>query len=656
MERLATKVAEESRLLDAKLDNCKGNMCLAKYFCDGEWYRAQVYPVQSPQHVNVFFVDYGNKQVSEKSNVAAIPKRAVDLLLTPMQALRCSLLNVPESEHLPNVNKWLEMEVLNKSFSARFITCDDNGHFLCDLYDGSLHINEMVKDLMGKSSTAESGPSFSKPAKEPKVDNSKAVLCKANRLDKVKPVVKHKTKPKKTPPKMHKNLQTSKLQIKPCPPKRVPLHQSLPKLDDLPPLGIKPGSRLLGFVSHWNSAKSFFIQMDDDEPKILQMCERLNSTEFKNTKENVANEMKIGDLVAAQYEEDMALYRAVITNVSNSGLLAVEFIDYGNTATVNRSSVYKLTNPFLSHPRLSTPCTHANLDSFGNDECFKEKTADKPLMVEFLQQLQTKWKVSIEFVDDCAQENSKTLNSDEYQTKDVAKCQTVSSILDDLPEVLAPLPDVHLVPGTSCLVMSEEKKKWCRAEIVDCDLSSVLLNLVDNGQYAVLSRQDACQMKKLPEALIELPKVTYHCLLRGVKPNGPDWSDEAIVFFQNSMCNRSLQIHFGQQVSETQWEVDIIAGNQNLAKELVDLDHAVNIDNNNTLGVKFQHEQGSNIESDQEAISWFGTDSTTSEKATEDQHPLEQVALNHLTQSAVLGPTENTKLHLPSGIKQCALM
>ncbi|XP_073708926.1 tudor domain-containing protein 15 [Garra rufa] len=809
IETLMERVAEESQLLAMTSEDCSGNVCLAKYICDGKWYRALTHPVQSHQHVSVFFVDYGDLQILEKTNVMPIPSTAVDLLMTPMQALRCSLLNVPEGEHLPEVNTWLETDILNKSFHAKFVSRDNNGHFICDLYDGNVLVNEKVKELMSTQDVAVSKPARDSHRKVANVgvSNSK-VNSKASGRGKTKQVEKQTAKPTKSPKVERKGPIKAERQNMPCSLKVMPPHQSLPKLADLPADNMKPGSKGVGFISHCNSVRSFFIQMEDDEPNILQMGEELNSPVFKDNLKNVETEMKVGDIIVAEFEEDSALYRAVVTNVSHCGHLAVEFIDYGNIATVDRKNVHMLTNMFLSQPRLSTPCTLAKPYSFENDNSFIKEAVGRPLMVEFIRKLENSWEVRIEVVEDghmhgeskydgdqskdvdlTSQKASQTRNQTEsytHKAKEVktfqqnmkpytqqCKCElkntqkevrtfqqktktntqceselgssqtaatkqvkktvtflptyiktkeilrrrtrkrkvnsqppcttsisvaknssvlqenvsphakdletskspvgvalrvkdvesvespdkslvvdehprflknrldrpqtffqapvrmnfeykgfaaaittpsefyviledlllivdTVSAILENLPEALPALPEVHFVPGASCLVKSVEKKKWCRAEIVQCDSTSVLMNLVDYGQYVVLSPAVG-QLKKLPEELSRLPKVTYHCLLRGVKPKGQDWSDEAIVYFQNSMCHSNLQIRFRQHVSETQWEVDIVTGKRNLAKELVDADHATYIDN--MLGIRFQQEQEPNREAKQDISS-----------------------------------------------------
>uniref|UniRef100_A0A671NNG3 Si:dkeyp-93d12.1 n=1 Tax=Sinocyclocheilus anshuiensis TaxID=1608454 RepID=A0A671NNG3_9TELE len=848
VDTLMERVAEESHLLTATSRDCSSNVSLAKYICDGKWYRALTHPVQSHQHVSVFFVDYGDMQISEKTNVMPIPTTAVDLLMTPMQALRCSLSNVPEGEHLPEVNTWLETDILNKSFRAKFVSRDKNGHFVCDLYDGNVHVNEKVKELMSTQGVEEHDPAVSilaldshKEEVDVDLSNSK-VSSKARGRGKTKQVDKQTPKPTKSPKAERKGPIKAERQNTPCSLKVAPPHQSLPKLCDLPSVKMEPGSKGVGFISHCNSVRSFFVQMEDDEPNILQMGEELNSTVFKDNMKNVETEVQVGDLVVAEYEEDLALYRAVVTSASNCGHLAVEFIDYGNAATVDRKNVHMLTNTFLSQPRLSTPCTLAKPYSFESNDSFIKEAVGKPLMVEFIRKLENSWEVRIEIDSPCTWPSSTKYDGDQSKDVDLTsqdkfpkafksnnqtdsyvhkakavktfqqktkpntqqrKCElgnnqtvatkqikkavtflptrkrtrkrkvnfqppcatrisvtknssmllknvsprnaskspvsvalqdvkdnesvkspdksldhphfqdmsskssldrpqtlfqapvqmnfeykgfaaavttpsefyaiiedlllivdTVSAILENLPEVLAPLPDVHFVPGASCLVKSAEKKKWCRAEIVQCDSTSVLMNLVDYGQYVVLSRQDVGQLKKLPEELSRLPKVTYHCLLRGVKPKGQDWSDDAIVFFQNCMCHSTLQIRFRQHVSETQWEVDIVTGKRNLAKELVDADHAMYIDN--VLGIRFQQEQGPNRESKPDISSSVDVLSTTTEHTSKaecsqplfskdqksSQDSVGEQNTYPMNISEDLGPVERAALST-SGIKQC---
>ncbi|XP_063757708.1 tudor domain-containing protein 15 [Eleginops maclovinus] len=152
----------------------------------------------------------------------------------------------------------------------------------------------------------------------------------------------------------------------------------------------------------------------------------------------------------------------------------------------------------------------------------------------------------------------------------------VSIILEDLPEQMSPLPEAHIVPGTCCLYKSDTKNKWCRAEIVNIDTTAVL-DLVDYGHYECIPYEECSQLKRLPEDLTNPPKVTFPCVLRGVKPVGEDssqWSDEAAFFFHQCFYQKNLLISFRELVSNTHWKVDILADGVNVAKELVDAGYA----------------------------------------------------------------------------------
>ncbi|XP_064846540.1 tudor domain-containing protein 15 [Oncorhynchus masou masou] len=165
----------------------------------------------------------------------------------------------------------------------------------------------------------------------------------------------------------------------------------------------------------------------------------------------------------------------------------------------------------------------------------------------------------------------------------------VSTILEDLPKELLPLHEEHLIPGSCCLVRSDRKNKWCRAEIVHSDSTVVVINLVDYGHCVDMPYKDWSELRRLPDQLTRLPKVTYPCTLRGVKSVEGQWTDEAVVFFQECICKKNLQIYFRQYISEAHWEVDIVADGVHVAKDLVDAGHAEYIDI--MLGLRFQEQR-----------------------------------------------------------------
>ena len=70
-----------------------GSACCARFSEDGGWYRAVVASV-SPKGVTVHYVDYGNSETVDPSQVFVLQPNS---LSTPVQAIECSLSNVPDS-------------------------------------------------------------------------------------------------------------------------------------------------------------------------------------------------------------------------------------------------------------------------------------------------------------------------------------------------------------------------------------------------------------------------------------------------------------------------------------------------------------------------------------------------------------------------------
>ena len=50
-----------------------GDLCVAQFSADDEWYRAKVLSVNANGNVNVLFVDYGNKELTQATKLAHIP-------------------------------------------------------------------------------------------------------------------------------------------------------------------------------------------------------------------------------------------------------------------------------------------------------------------------------------------------------------------------------------------------------------------------------------------------------------------------------------------------------------------------------------------------------------------------------------------------------
>ncbi|KAK2855944.1 hypothetical protein Q5P01_004679 [Channa striata] len=298
IEKLENKISDE--IENMKQDTTRAvvrKLCLAKYF-DGNWYRGLAHPVKSPLHLSVFFVDYGNSNILEKTQVMFIPRDSADLLYTPMQAVRCSLASVSKIELYAYVKEWLDGTILNKQVRAVILGKNEDGSFDVELFDQDVNVNEQVKELL---------------------------------------------------------------------------------------LSLLPKSKTV---------------LSEDEPALLKMGDDLNSAFFRDPLENTTS-LTISDLVLAEFEEDSALYRSVVKDYDGSSRLIVEFIDYGNSASVGKGKIYSIPNDYLSQPRFGLLCSLLDTSAYENDASFTDAVMDKPLMVDFVRQHGTRWEVRIEILDVC---------------------------------------------------------------------------------------------------------------------------------------------------------------------------------------------------------------------------------------------------------------
>ncbi|XP_056150102.1 tudor domain-containing protein 15 [Lampris incognitus] len=647
IEKLDEQISNESKKI-MEGNTRTGKLCLAKYL-DDKWYRGLAHSVLSPQHVSVFFVDYGNTHTSEKSNVMSISRDSVDLLYTPMQAIRCSLAQIPKKELYAEVKQWLENTILNIPVRLVVIGKNENESFVVSLFHGEIHINEKVKELI------------SSPTPSPK-----------RAVDNPRPKTKFK-------PYIHRRYMETQNKCHNHPQEKVPHTDEMPKLSSLPKNKVSVGFRALCYVTHIDTVNRFFLQIQADEPAILKLREDLNSNLCRGALRTTPANLRINDLVLAEYEEDGAVYRAVVKSCETSGSVKVEFLDYGNTEIVDKEKTYCMTWQYVSQPGFSIPCALKDASTYKANATFSDAVMGKPLMVDFVSQLGTRWKVEIEISEKkgayavahkaAADNGSAADKKDEVpalptsstekaeshvscersscvmyndqmiippieaqnMTMTIEQClgldtghtqqlffapicmdqaylgfassvttpfafyivledlfhmmNTLSTMLDDLPADLSPLPADHLVPGSCCLLKSNTISKWCRAEVLHAD-NTMVANLVDYGYC--MDVQDCFNFKRLPEELMRLPKVAYPCILRGVRPIQAEgqWTDEAVRFFQECLYLKNLQIFFREFVSDTHWEVDIMVDNIHVAKELVDAGHASYIDV--MLGLRFQ--------------------------------------------------------------------
>uniref|UniRef100_A0A8C2WWJ6 Tudor domain containing 15 n=1 Tax=Cyclopterus lumpus TaxID=8103 RepID=A0A8C2WWJ6_CYCLU len=533
--------------------NSRGSCCIAKSPQDGRWYRAFVIEIQK-SHARVMLVDYGfTIQIKEQNLEAIMP----EYLYLEAQAFRCSLNNPikpadPENsgDWSPAVCKELKDLVFNSTSALRCEVTQLYVKFqglynVVELYD--TQTQQSLTNLLFKQSV---------PREEP----------------------------------------ISAMQ----------LSTMIPESFVYSSHDLRPGNEEQVYITHVSSQCEIYCHLERNTEMIEELENKISDESEKLMQDSTTAVVR--KLSLAKYF-DGKWYRGLAHPVQSPLHLGVFFVDYGNTNISEKTHVMCIPrdSDLLYTPMQAVKCHLASVSKEKLCSDVREwldgailnkqlrvvvigKREDGSFDVELFDGDQNEEMVPstaetrIEEVEGefnlCTSPPQQLffapIDIDKAYSGFAAAVTTpcefcivledlllvmnkVSLILDDLPEQMS-LPVAHLVPGTCCLFKSHTKNKWCRAEIADADTTAVL-NLVDYGHYEGIPYEDCSKLKRLPEEMRNLPKVTYPCILRGVKPVGADgqWTDGAAVFFQQSLYQKNLQIFFRECVSNTHWKVDILA-------------------------------------------------------------------------------------------------
>ncbi|XP_049975348.1 tudor domain-containing protein 6 [Alexandromys fortis] len=448
LEQLSYNIMQLSKaLLDVKASPLvPGTLCLAKY-TDGNWYRGVI----EKEPNKIFFVDFGNTYVAS-DHLLPIPRDAYDVLLLPMQAIKCSLSDIPP--HIPGeVTAWFQEMVLDKSLKALVVAKDPDGRLIIELYDESVQINASVNEKLGllgyRNSTRKndreneiilcvtetpedrrenvtSSPTeyLSKPGEsrshsrermgescKPKLSpagkelrysqgSSKANLVTyqdsmGNRNEEGFPLAREKKED------VFGNSPKSAPKPDSAPPERrmgeLGSKDLPPKFCEFPQKTIAPGFKTSVYVSHINDPSDFYIQLMEDEAEINSLSERLNDVRTRPPC-HTGPPWQSGDVICAIFSEDNLWYRAVVLEQQPNDLLSVQFIDYGNMSVVHTNKTGKLGPIDAVIPALCLHCSLRGLlvpDMVSCKEMvdyFSQRTDEVQIRCEFVK-FQGTWEV-----------------------------------------------------------------------------------------------------------------------------------------------------------------------------------------------------------------------------------------------------------------------
>lgn len=542
------------QLKNVKTPPVFGTLCFAKY-TDGQWYRGQIKAIKPV--IQVHFVDYGDIIEVEKSDLLPVPREANDIMSVPVQAVMCRLSNVP-ADVPSEANSWFETSVTECTFRALVVAREPDGKLLVELYHSKTQINSKLKKMFHiEIPTEEQFVYQGRRSLQPANHTQKTVLKQTEVTDhtltinkdtlqsarrpfrhvcenghKVKPTLQlyrppHQRQPcDRTPDHAGNNSELGSADIqqkKPLPTETEQLVSSpvaecqqknvaekLPTLADLPSESVKSDMEADVYVSHCNSPLSFYVQLVTQEDEILSLVERLNDS-LSTPQADDITDVRPGDLVKAEFPDDSSWYRAVVREVHHNSMSLVEFVDFGNTATIPVSKMGRLDKYFLQFPTFSTHCMLS--DVIGREEvlnpkvtsAFKEHigNGEKVFMCRFIRQSGSMWEVSLELggvsvmckapskcpTDDCEVGSEK---NEQVEEKPARTTHTEQVPEPSQASLLSPPPlcyhQQEFVEGQKLEVyitaVNDTVTVWCQAVDADADLVKISSSLSKIGQAA----------------------------------------------------------------------------------------------------------------------------------------------------------------------------
>ncbi|KAK5903886.1 hypothetical protein CgunFtcFv8_007631 [Champsocephalus gunnari] len=417
------------QLEKVKLPTVFGTLCFARY-TDGQWYRGQIKATQPA--ILVQFVDYGDTIEVDQSDLLPVPREAIDIMSVPVQAVVCSLSDVP-ADVPSEANSWFETSSTECTFRALVVAREPDGKLLIELYQGNTQVNSKIKKMFQIEMQTE-GVVVCQGWRAPEASanyNQKTanIFPKQEKMEDHTPTIKNMSAPKparqirdadinlqsspKTGQKIkglyilpHLRQTRQVIKSKSPDPEKKSKTETFPKLAYLPTKSITSGMEADVYVSHCNSPLSFYVQLVSEEDDIFSIVEKLNDPK-SNPQTDDFKDISPGDLVQAEFADDSSWYRAVVREIHGNTMALVEFVDFGNTAMVPFSKMGRLHKSFLQLPMYSTQCLLRETTGLGKEDvlapevvsAFKEDigaNGEKTLKCQFFRQSGSVWEVGLE--------------------------------------------------------------------------------------------------------------------------------------------------------------------------------------------------------------------------------------------------------------------
>lgn len=388
------------------------------------------------------------------------------------------------------------------------------------------------------------------------------------------------------------------------------------------------GTRKTCEVVFTNSLSDFFIQFND-YTALDSMMERIASIYETGGELIKKSEILCGTYCIAQYS-DLKWYRAVIKSTEEKNA-TIQFIDYGNTETVELNKIKSIQKEFLELPIQAVNCKlfgiKNNLDAY-KTRIFEHAVFRKILEAEFITEENGIYSVLLrvaidptntfinqEFCEDIdlfkAKEeimsnrittfNITQFNKSDYISLD-AKWTTIPytpetrknviitwfinpnnfycQILDNENEFRTMMNEIQkiyvgrepvshtLQVGSPVIAIFSDDGALYRAEVIELNkLNGHLIQYIDFGNSAIVDPQNIYLVEK---KFMHLPKQAYQCSLLNIAPlNGLDWSEVNTEAIDNFFNAENYECVF-HNIKNNKYLISLITNGEDVANMLVE--------------------------------------------------------------------------------------
>lgn len=339
----------------------------------------------------------------------------------------------------------------------------------------------------------------------------------------------------------------------------------------IPSQGLQTNQTESVYVVYAKSSSEICIQLSSYSDQLDQVMATIDHACQSNTNVLKADQATPGSACCAFFEDGW--YRAVVMSVPNQEEVTVDYVDYGNTATLPLSELRAIPDSCIALPRQAIHCV---LDGAGLEAVSKEMLEntlmDTPLSATFIKTDGSQW--SVQLKQDNVDVTDVLLINTEVVIKDLSFVEaevtadstaqvyvsfTVSpgefyvqksSSTDDLEMLDNKLNEVYGKPGSTtqlpkvnvgdiCGALFSEDGRWYRAIITAIqDDSQVQVHFVDHGNTDVVQTANVVLLK---EEFLDLPILSIKCSL---DTPGTVWSDSDFNKFEALTIDQELTAEF----------------------------------------------------------------------------------------------------------------